>query len=114
MKALVTGGGGFLGGAIATKLVARGDEVRSFSRGPHAELESLGVEHIRGDLADSEAVSRAVRDSDVVFHVGAKAGVWDVSDLLRFSPFGPAISQSAYRPLVKWRARQDSNLQPPA
>ena len=76
MKALVTGGGGFLGGAIATKLVARGDEVRSFSRGPHAELESLGVEHIRGDLADSEAVSRAVRDSDVVFHVGAKAGVW--------------------------------------
>ena len=76
MKALVTGGGGFLGGAIITKLVARGDEVRSFSRGPHAELESLGVEHIRGDLADSEAVSRAVRDSDVVFHVGAKAGVW--------------------------------------
>ena len=76
MKALVTGGGGFLGGAIATKLVARGDEVRSFSRGPHAELESLGVEHIRGDLVDSEAVSRAVRDSDVVFHVGAKAGVW--------------------------------------
>jgi nucleoside-diphosphate-sugar epimerase len=76
MKALVTGGGGFLGGAIATKLVARGDEVRSFSRGPHAELESLDVEHIRGDLADSEAVSRAVRDSDVVFHVGAKAGVW--------------------------------------
>jgi len=76
MKALVTGGGGFLGGAIATKLVARGDEVRSFSRGPHADLESLGVEHIQGDLADSEAVSRAVRDSDVVFHVGAKAGVW--------------------------------------
>jgi len=76
MKALVTGGGGFLGGAIATKLVARGDEVRSFSRGPHAELESLGVEHIQGDLADSEAVSRAVRDSEVVFHVGAKAGVW--------------------------------------
>lgn len=76
MKALVTGGGGFLGGAIAAKLVARGDEVRSFSRGPHAELESLGVEHIQGDLADSEAVSRAVRDSEVVFHVGAKAGVW--------------------------------------
>ena len=76
MKALVTGGGGFLGGAIATKLSARGDEVRSFSRGTHAELESLGVEHIQGDLADSKAVSQAVRDSDVVFHVGAKAGVW--------------------------------------
>ena len=76
MKALVTGGGGFLGRAIAEKLRARGDEVRSFSRGAHAELESLGVEHIQGDLADSKAVSQAVRDSDVVFHVGAKAGVW--------------------------------------
>ena len=76
MKALVTGGGGFLGGAIATKLRARGDEVRSFSRGKHAELESLGVEHIQGDLADTKAVSEAVRGCDVVFHVGAKAGVW--------------------------------------
>ncbi len=76
MKALVTGGGGFLGGAIAAKLAARGDDVRSFSRGSHAELASLGVEHVRGDLADSEAVSRAVRDCEVVFHVGAKPGVW--------------------------------------
>ena len=77
MKALVTGGGGFLGRAIATKLRARGDEVRSFSRKKHAELEALDVEHIQGDLADSNAVSQAVRGGvDVVFHVGAKAGVW--------------------------------------
>lgn len=76
MKALVTGGGGFLGGAIATKLRARGDEVRSFSRGKHTHLESLGVEHVQGDLADSNAVSEAVRGVDLVFHVGAKAGVW--------------------------------------
>ena len=32
MKALVTGGGGFLGKAIIKLLVERGDEVRSFSR----------------------------------------------------------------------------------
>jgi nucleoside-diphosphate-sugar epimerase len=76
MKALVTGGGGFLGGAIATRLRARGDEVRSFSRGKYADLESLGVEHIQGDLADSKAVSEAVRGVEAVFHVGAKAGVW--------------------------------------
>ena len=76
MKALVTGAGGFLGGAIATKLRARGDEVKSFSRGNYAELESLGIEHIQGDLADTKAVSEAVRGLDVVFHVGAKAGVW--------------------------------------
>ena len=76
MKALVTGGGGFLGRAIAEKLRARGDEVRSFSRGTHAELESLGIEHFQGDLADTKAVSEAARGLDVVFHVGGKAGVW--------------------------------------
>ena len=78
MKALVTGGGGFLGRAIATRLRSRSDEVevRSFSRGEHVELEPLGVEHVQGDLADMEAVTEVVRGVDVVFHVGAKAGVW--------------------------------------
>ena len=71
MKALVTGGGGFLGGAIVRRLVARGDDVRSFSRREHPNLEGF-----RGDLADAKAVARAVEGVDVVFHVAAKAGVW--------------------------------------
>jgi nucleoside-diphosphate-sugar epimerase len=76
MKALVTGGGGFLGGAIVRWLRARGDEVRSFSRGDYPELRSLGVETIQGDLADSTAVSSAAQGCDLVFHVAAKAGLW--------------------------------------
>jgi len=76
MRSLVTGGGGFLGGAIVRRLRARGDEVRSFSRGDYPELRSLGVEVIRGDLADSAAVLSAVQGCDVVFHVAAKAGIW--------------------------------------
>jgi len=76
MKALVTGGGGFLGGAIVRDLVARGDEVRSFARGDYPALRDLGVEAIRGDLADADAVARAVDGCDVVFHVAAKAGIW--------------------------------------
>jgi nucleoside-diphosphate-sugar epimerase len=76
MNVLVTGGGGFLGGAIVRRLRARGDSVRSFSRGDHAELRALGVEQVRGDLADSEAVARAVKGCEVVFHVAAKAGIW--------------------------------------
>lgn len=35
MKALVTGGGGFLGGAIVRLLCGRGDDVRSLSRGDY-------------------------------------------------------------------------------
>src|SRR3954453_11948574 len=76
MIALVTGGGGFLGGAIVRQLVARGDSVRSLARGDYPELRALGVETVRGDLADAEAVRRGVARCDAVFHVAAKAGVW--------------------------------------
>jgi nucleoside-diphosphate-sugar epimerase len=76
MKALVTGGGGFLGGAIVRQLIARGDQVRSFSRGDYPELRELGVEVRRGDLADKEAVASAAEGCDVVFHTAAKAGIW--------------------------------------
>ena len=76
MKALVTGGGGFLGGVIARLLRDRGDAVRSFSRGTYTVLEALGVEQVRGDLADAAAVRAAAAGCDIVFHVAAKAGVW--------------------------------------
>jgi len=76
VNALVTGGGGFLGGAIVHRLVARGDAVRSFSRGDYPELTRLGVRQFNGDLADAEAVANAVAGCDIVFHVAAKAGYW--------------------------------------
>lgn len=76
MKALVTGGGGFLGLAIVRQLVARGVGVRSFSRQNHADLEALGVEQITGELGDPQAVAGAVAGCEVVFHVAAKPGIW--------------------------------------
>ncbi|HLW63749.1 MAG TPA: NAD-dependent epimerase/dehydratase family protein [Gemmataceae bacterium] len=76
MKALVTGGGGFLGRAIVDQLRERGDGVRSFSRQAHPELAKLGIEQLQGDLSDTAAVARAVAGCDVVFHVAAKAGIW--------------------------------------
>ena len=76
MRALVTGGGGFLGKAIVRLLRARGMEVRSFSRSPHPALEALGATHICGTLSDVEALAGAMDDCDIVYHVAAKAGVW--------------------------------------
>lgn len=76
MKALVTGGGGFLGGAIVRQLVARGDDVRSFSRNIYPALTKLGVEQSVGDLVDAQAVGQAAAGCDIVFHVGAKVGAW--------------------------------------
>jgi len=72
MKALVTGAGGFVGGAVARALRARGDEVLGFSRMPHPELSGLGIDHRQGDIANGAAVEDAVRGVDVVFHAAAK------------------------------------------
>lgn len=76
MRALVTGGGGFLGSALVRQLRARGDDVRILARGDYPELEALGVECHTGDVADIDIAQRSIRDRDIIFHVAAKAGVW--------------------------------------
>jgi len=84
VKALVTGGGGFLGRVIIRQLRERGDEVRSLSRGRYPDLEKDGVECVQADLMDVAAVSKACEGVDVVFHVAGKVGLWgDYSDFLR-------------------------------
>ncbi|MGD9248504.1 MAG: NAD-dependent epimerase/dehydratase family protein, partial [Desulfobacteraceae bacterium] len=77
---LVTGGGGFLGGAIVRRLISQGETVRSFSRRGYSELEALGVEQLRGDLSDKDAVASACKDVETVYHVAAKPGVWGSYD----------------------------------
>ena len=76
MRVLVTGAGGFLGGAISQMLSARGDQVRSLSRRTYPALAALGIEQAIGDLADSAAVTQAVRGCDAVIHVAALPGHW--------------------------------------
>lgn len=76
MKILVTGGGGFVGGYIVERLLARGYAVRSIGRSPQPELVAKGVEVVCGDLTDATAVSAACEGVDTVFHVAACAGVW--------------------------------------
>jgi nucleoside-diphosphate-sugar epimerase len=74
MKVLVTGGGGFLGGAVVRQLLDDGDDVSIFNRSDYPELASLGVRVIRGDLGDADAVAAACDGTDAVIHVGARAG----------------------------------------
>ena len=75
-RALVTGGGGFLGEAVARRLVEQGCRVASLSRGHYPALDSLGVEQVRGDIADFDTVAKAAKGAEIVFHTAAKAGVW--------------------------------------
>lgn len=76
MRALVTGGGGFLGRAIVEQLLARGDQVRILARGSYPELESSGVECLRSDIREREFVERGCAGVDIVFHTAAIAGIW--------------------------------------
>ena len=80
MTILVTGGGGFLGSAIARLLRERGETVRSFSRRSYPHLDAMGVEQVQGDLADLESLLPAFTHCKAVFHVAAKAGVWGSYD----------------------------------
>lgn len=78
MKALVTGGAGFIGSNLVRGLLERGDEVRvldNFSTGNRANLADLDVEVVEGELRSYERVHRAVRGIEVVFHLGALGSV---------------------------------------
>ncbi len=76
MKALVTGGGGFLGSRISRMLRERGDEVTVLGRSVYPQLETVGIRTIRGDVRDAAVVRAACQNVDTVFHCAAKAGVW--------------------------------------
>ncbi len=71
---LVTGGTGFLGGALVTRLVHDGHRVRVFddnSRGRASRLRALDgqFEYAEGDIRDPAAVERACAGVDVVCHL---------------------------------------------
>ena len=76
MKALVTGGTGFVGTHLVRKLKARGDTVRCLVRKTSnvAPLERIGVELAEGDITMCASLADAVRGVDVVYHCAAKVG----------------------------------------
>ncbi|MGL4943465.1 MAG: NAD-dependent epimerase/dehydratase family protein [Thermoguttaceae bacterium] len=82
MLSLVTGGSGFLGGAIVRALVERGDSVRVLVRRDVPELSALGAQVVYGDITDRDAVGAACANCDVVYHTAAIAGI-----TCRWKPF---------------------------
>jgi len=76
MKALVTGGGGFLGRAIVEMLLNRSTRVRILSRKRYPILEALGAEGMQGDIRNADDISKACMGMDAVFHTAALPGIW--------------------------------------
>jgi nucleoside-diphosphate-sugar epimerase len=73
MRVFLTGGTGFIGGEVARRLRARGDDVRALVRSPEkaAEMSQAGCELMAGDLSDEAVLAAAMKDQDAVIHVAA-------------------------------------------
>ena len=69
--AFVTGGSGFVGGAVIRHLVATGVGVRALARsdGAEAAVAGHGATPIRGDMRASRVLVDAMAGCDVVYHV---------------------------------------------
>lgn len=75
-RALVTGGGGFVGKAVVKRLLSLGIETRVIGRQRYPELTALGVSCFQGSITDKSVMLEASKNVDMVFHVAALAGVW--------------------------------------
>jgi len=87
MKALVTGGAGFIGSHLVERLLADGDEVivvDNLSTGRIENIEAFaklgGFDFVEGDIRDVELMMRVAEKSDVIFHLAAAVGVQLIAD----------------------------------
>jgi dTDP-L-rhamnose 4-epimerase len=81
---LVTGGAGFIGSFLVDALLEQGHEVRIYDAlvpQVHGADQALPdylnpeAEFIKGDVRDRDALTRALRGIDIVFHLAAAVGV---------------------------------------
>ncbi|MGB2986987.1 MAG: GDP-mannose 4,6-dehydratase [Phycisphaerae bacterium] len=87
MKALITGGAGFIGSHLAERFISTGDEVVALddlSTGSLSNLEGV-LDHPRfrfvyDDVRNTETVHLLVEQCDVVFHLAAAVGVQLIVD----------------------------------
>lgn len=92
MKALVTGGTGFVGRHLIEALLRAGDSVTALVRSPPraAGLAGQGVRIVPGDLSDAAALRTAARDQDVIYHSAGLVAARDEAGFLAVNRDGTA------------------------
>jgi nucleoside-diphosphate-sugar epimerase len=77
-SAFVTGGSGFIGGALIRRLVAEGWSVRALVRSDSsgAIVERIGAEPVRGHLGNAGSLRSAATGCEFAFHAAAQLGEW--------------------------------------
>jgi dihydroflavonol-4-reductase len=97
MKATVTGATGFVGAHVTAALAERGDEVRVAYRNPDRLDALAGVDFRRAktDVLDYKAMRRAVRGSEVLFHVAGYVGSSPYERVWRLNAHAPVVAVEA-------------------
>jgi len=87
MRALVTGGAGFIGSHLVERLLADGNEVvavDNLNTGSAGNVEGFkergGFELVEGDIRDSVLMAELAGRSDTIFHLAAAVGVQLIAD----------------------------------
>jgi nucleoside-diphosphate-sugar epimerase len=107
MRALVTGGTGKVGNAVARALVARGDEVRALVRDPARAAGVLpeGVEPVRGDVTFPDSVVTAAEGCELVFNAMGLPEQW-LADPGEFEHVNAIGSETVVRAAARAGARR--------
>jgi len=90
-RAFVTGGSGFVGGALIERLRREGWDVRALARSERAaeRVRELGAEPVGGDLDDRAALKAGAEGCELAFHAAAKVEDWgDPADFERLNVRG--------------------------
>lgn len=85
-QAFVTGGSGFVGGALCVELVRQGWTVTALLRSPDKSrrLAEQGVHLVQGDILDPASIARAMPQGvDAVFHVAGDTSLWAKHDAMQ-------------------------------
>lgn len=98
--AFLTGASGFVGSAVARKLLDEGFSVRALVRksSNRANLADIPLEVIEGDIRDAALIEKAMRGARYVFHVAADYRLWapDPDEIIRTNTDGTrAVMQAA-------------------
>ncbi len=105
MKALVTGGQGFIGSHLCERLIREGHRVRVLARASSdlGNLQGLRLDMVHGDLIGKQDLGPAVAGIDVVFHLAGALKGFREADLMR-------VNRDGTRNLIEACAAQAPDL----